>query len=56
MAISDLRIEAIRREGGMRLEFGSHGSLAYDLQMTLGVARYAVAASPIGEVRIHASP
>jgi general secretion pathway protein H len=54
MAISDLRIEAMRPPGGMRLEFGPHGSLAYDFQMSLGAARYAVAASPLGEVRIHA--
>jgi general secretion pathway protein H len=57
MAISDLRIEAMRRPpGGLRLEFNPHGSLAYDFQMSLGAARYAVAASPLGEVRIHASP
>jgi hypothetical protein len=40
----------------MRLEFGPHTSLAYDLQMSLGAARYALAASPLGEVRIHDSP
>ncbi len=56
MAISDLRIEAMRPPGGMRLEFGPHGLLAYDFQMSLGAARYAVAASALGEVRIHASP
>jgi general secretion pathway protein H len=56
MAISDLRIEAMRPPVGMRLEFGPHGSLAYDFQMSLRAARYAVAASPLGEVRIHASP
>ena len=56
MAISDLRIEAMRPPGGMRLEFSPNGSLAYDFQMSLGAARYAVAASPVGEVRIHASP
>jgi general secretion pathway protein H len=54
MTISDLRIEALRPPGGMRLEFGPHGSLAYDLQISLGAARYAIAASPLGEVRIHA--
>jgi hypothetical protein len=42
--------------GGMRLEFAPDGSLAYDFQMSLGAARYAVAASPLGEVRIYASP
>jgi len=56
VAISDLRIEAMQPPGGMRLEFGPHGSLAYDLQMSLGEARYAVAASPLGEVRIDESP
>jgi len=56
VAISDLRIEAMQPPGGMRLEFGPHGSLAYDLQMSLGEARYAVAASPLGEVRIHEPP
>jgi len=55
MAISDLRIEAMRPPGGMRLEFGPYGSLAYDFQMSLGAARFAVAASPVGDVRIHAS-
>jgi general secretion pathway protein H len=56
MAISDLRIEAMPPPGGLRLEFGPYDSLAYDFQMSLGAARYAVAASPVGEVRIHASP
>jgi len=56
VAISDLRIEAMLPADGMRLEFGPHGSLAYDFQMSLGAARYAVAASALGEVRIHASP
>jgi general secretion pathway protein H len=56
MTISELRIEAVRPPEGMRLEFGPEGSLAYDFQMSLGAARYAVAASPLGEVRIHASP
>jgi len=56
VAISDLRIEAMQPADGMRLEFGPHGSLAYDLQMSLGEARYAVAASPLGEVRIHEPP
>ncbi|MEO8716606.1 MAG: GspH/FimT family pseudopilin [Burkholderiales bacterium] len=52
MAISDLRIEAKPAPGGMRLEFGPYGALAYDLRLSLGDARYAVAASPVGEVRI----
>ena len=56
VAISDLRIEAMLPADGMRLEFGPHGSLAYDFKMSLGEARYAVAASPLGEVRIHEPP
>ncbi len=55
MAISGLQVEAVQMPGGMRLEFGPHGSLAYEFQMSLGAASYTVAASPIGEVRIHAS-
>jgi general secretion pathway protein H len=55
MAISDLRIEAMRPPDGIRLEFSPHGSLAYDFQMSLRAARYAVAASPVGEVRIYTS-
>ena len=53
MAISGLQIEAQRPSAGMRLEFNPYGSLAYEIQMSLGTARYAVAASPLGEVRIH---
>jgi general secretion pathway protein H len=56
MTISELRIEAMRPPEGLRLEFSPNGSLAYDFQMSLGAARYAVASSPLGEVRIHASP
>jgi len=55
MAISELRIEAARPPGAMRLEFDPHGTLAYELQMSLGAARTTVAASPLGEVSIHAS-
>ena len=53
LAISELRIEATRPLGGLRLEFNAHGSLAYDFRMSLGAARTVVAASPLGEVRIH---
>ena len=54
MAISALRVEALRAPAGMRLEFSPHGARAYDFEMSLGAARFAVAASPLGEVRIHA--
>jgi general secretion pathway protein H len=56
MAISELRVEAVRPPAGMRLEFSAQGALAYDFLMSLGAARFAVVASPLGEVRIHASP
>ena len=50
MAISALRIEAMaegRPESSAR-------SLAYEVQMSLGEARYVVAGSPLGAVAIHA--
>ena len=56
LSISDLRVEAMRTEGGLRLEFNPHAALAYDFYMSLGAQRYTVAGSPLGEVRIHASP
>jgi len=56
LSISDLRVEAMRTEGGLRLEFNPHAALAYDFHMSLGAQRYTVAGSPLGEVRIHASP
>ena len=56
LSISGLSVEARRTEGGLRLEFNPHASLAYDFQMSLGVAHLVVAGSPLGEVRIHASP
>jgi general secretion pathway protein H len=56
LSISDLRIEAMRTEGGLRLEFNPHAAQAFDFQMSLGAERYVVAGSPLGEVRIHASP
>jgi hypothetical protein len=55
MAITELRIEARPSTGGLRLEFGPHGALAYDLRMSLGGARYVITASPVGEVRVDAS-
>ena len=56
LSISDLRIEAMRTEGDPRLELNPHGALAYSFQISLGAERYVVAGSPLGEVRIHASP
>lgn len=56
MAITQLRIEAAPAAGAARLEFSPAGALAYDFRMSLGDARYAVTASPVGEVRIDALP
>jgi general secretion pathway protein H len=56
LSISDLRIEALRTEGGLRLEFSPHAAQAYDFQMSLGAERCIVAGSPLGAVSIHASP
>jgi general secretion pathway protein H len=37
----------------MRIEFDPYVPAAYEVRMTLGEARYVVAGSPLGEVRIH---
>ena len=55
VSISDLRVEAGRTEGGLRLEFSPNAAQAYDFQMSLGAERYIVAGSPLGAVRAHAS-
>jgi general secretion pathway protein H len=54
MRISGLQVENSPAQGAMRLEFNPYGGtmLAYTIEMSLGAARYAVAASPIGEVRV----
>jgi general secretion pathway protein H len=56
LSISDLRIEAMRTENGLRLEFNPHAAQAYDFQISLGQERYIVVGSPLGEVRVHVSP
>ena len=56
LSISELRIEARRTEGGLRLEFNPNAAQAYDFQVSLGQARYVVAGSPLGEVRAYVSP
>jgi general secretion pathway protein H len=38
---------------GLRIEFDPYVPVAYEVRMSLGEARYAVAASPLGEVRVH---
>ena len=37
----------------LRIEFDPYVTAAYEVQVSLGEARYVVAASPLGEVRVH---
>ena len=53
MMISGLQVEDMPVHGAMRLEFASYSpALSFSIEMSLGTARYAVAGSPIGEVRV----
>jgi len=53
MMISGLQVENQPARGVMRLEFAPYGAtLAFAVDLSLGAARYSVAASPIGEVRV----
>ncbi|HEY5290926.1 MAG TPA: GspH/FimT family pseudopilin [Burkholderiales bacterium] len=53
MAVSGFRVENMRPQGAMRLEFSPQGSsFAFTITMSLGAERYAVAGSPVGDVRI----
>lgn len=53
MMISGLQVETMRPQGVMRLEFTAYGpTLAFNVEMSLGAARYAIAASPVGDVRV----
>jgi general secretion pathway protein H len=52
IAVSGFRVENMRPRGSMRLEFAPQGSaLAFTIAMSLGTERYAVAGSPVGDVR-----
>ncbi len=52
VAVSGFRVENMRPQGAMRLEFAPQGSsLAFTVAMSLGTERYAVAGSPVGDVR-----
>jgi general secretion pathway protein H len=52
IAISGFRVENMRPQGAMRLEFAPEGSsLAFTIGLSLGAERYRVAGSPIGDVR-----
>lgn len=54
MAIAGLQVENAPAPGAMRLQFAPYygAALSFSVQMSLGDARYAVAASPIGELRV----
>ncbi len=54
MLISGLQIENMPAHGAMRLEFAPYygPTLSFTIEMSLGATRYAVAASPIGELRV----
>ena len=54
MAITSLQVENAPVQGAMRLQFAPYYGAAqsFEIGMSLGEARYAVAASPIGEVRV----
>ena len=53
MLISGLQVENMPVHGAIRLEFTPDSpALSFNVVMSLGTARYAVAASPIGEVRV----
>ena len=53
MMISGLQVENRPAHDAMRVEFNPYGpTLAFTIEMSLGAARYAVAASPIGELRV----
>ncbi len=53
MAVSAFRIENMRPQGSMRLEFSPQGSsLAFTIGIALGTERYSVTGSPVGDVRV----
>ena len=53
MTISGLQVENMRSPEHMRLEFNPYApALSFTIEMSLGAVRYAVAGSPIGEVRV----
>lgn len=51
--VSGFRVENMRPQGTIRLEFAPQGSLlAFTIGMSLGDEQYSVVGSPIGEVRV----
>ncbi|MDH3438691.1 MAG: GspH/FimT family pseudopilin [Betaproteobacteria bacterium] len=53
VSVSGFRVERMRPQGAMRLEFAPQGSsLAFTISLSLGAERYSVAGSPVGDVRV----
>ncbi len=53
VAVSGFRVENMRPQGAMRLEFAPQGSsLAFTIGLSLCAERYAVTGSPVGDVRV----
>lgn len=53
MTVSGLRVENMRSQDTLRLEFSPQGSsLAFTINLSLGAERYAIAGSPVGDVRV----
>jgi general secretion pathway protein H len=52
ITISSLRVENVRRQGQMQIEFTPHGlPLAFTIELASGDERHAVSASPVGEAQ-----
>ena len=53
MTISDLRIETLRPQGAMRLEFVPYGpNPVFTIEISLGAEFYYVSATPMGDVQV----
>ena len=53
MALSGFRVENMRPQGAMRLEFAPQGStLAFTIGVSLSTEHYTISGSPVGEVRV----
>jgi len=53
ITISSLKVETMRPQGVMRLEFTPYvRTLSFSIAMSLGAERYIIAASPVGDVRV----
>jgi general secretion pathway protein H len=52
VAIAAFRVESMRPQGAMRLEFAPEGSsLAFTIGLSLGAEHYLVTGSPVGDIR-----